>query len=79
MSMWTAFALVTIAFIVTGFLADKHKHTASDEVGKELDELRTRLDALDSDVRTRIETLERIVTSPKEDLKRKFDHLDKTG
>jgi len=77
--MWTAFALITIALIVTGFFNDKRKHTADDETIKELEALRTRLDALDSDVRTRIETLERIVTSPKEDLKRKFDHLDKTG
>lgn len=79
MSMWTAFALIAIAFIVTGFFNDKRKHASGDEIAKELEELRTQLDTLDSDVRTRIETLERIVTSPKEDLKRQFDHLDKTG
>ncbi len=34
---------------------------------------------LDNELRDRVETLERIVTDNKDDLKRQFDHLDKAG
>jgi hypothetical protein len=38
-----------------------------------------KLDALDAELRERVETLERIVTNPKEDLKRQFEHLEKVS
>jgi hypothetical protein len=34
---------------------------------------------MDSELRQRVETLERIVTDSREELKRQFDRLDKTG
>ncbi len=38
-----------------------------------------KVDALENDLRERVETLERIVTNPQEDLKRQFEHLDKAS
>ena len=79
MSMWTAIALIAVASILAGIFNDKGKKRNSAEVSKELKALNTRLDALEKDLRERVETLERIVTNPKEDLKRQFDHLDKAS
>jgi hypothetical protein len=44
-----------------------------------LERLARRVESLEADLRARVETLERIVTDSKEDLKRQFDRLDKTG
>lgn len=79
MSMWTAIALIAIAGIVAGIFNDKGKKRHSATVSKELNAINDRLDALEKDLRERVETLERIVTNPKEDLKRQFDHLDKAS
>jgi uncharacterized membrane-anchored protein YhcB (DUF1043 family) len=77
--MWTAIALISIAGIMAGIFREKGKRRDSAEISKELEAIRTRLDALDNDLRERVETLERIVTNPKEDLKRQFDHLEKAS
>ena len=77
MSMWTAIALISIASIILS--RDKGKHQNSKKISAELKMVQDRLDALESDLRNRIETLERIVTNPKEDLKRQFDYLDKAS
>ena len=79
MSMWTAIALIAIAGIVAGIFQDKEKKQNSAAITKELKALHGRMDALENDLRDRVETLERIVTSPNEDLKRQFDHLDKAS
>ena len=79
MSMWTAIALIAIAGIVAGIFQDKEKKQNSAAITKELKALHARMDALENDLRDRVETLERIVTSPNEDLKRQFDHLDKAS
>jgi len=79
MSMWTAIALIAIAGIVAGIFNDKGKKRNSAAVSKELNAINDRMDALEKDLRERVETLERIVTNPKEDLKRQFDHLDKAS
>jgi len=78
MSMWTAIALISIAGIVAGIFGDKGKRQ-NVIMTKELKAIHDRLDGLESDLRTRVETLERIVTNPKEDLKRQFDYLDKVS
>ena len=83
MSMWTAIALIAVAGIIAGIFTDKGKRKHSDElhqsaVRREAAEI-GRLDILESDLRKRVETLERIVTNPKENLKRQFDHLDKAS
>ena len=77
MSMWTAIALISVAAIIAGIFSDKGKSKNSDKLTKELGEVHAKLDALESNIRERVETLERIVTNPKEDLKRQFDHIDK--
>lgn len=75
MSMWTAIALIAIASIAAGAWRKK----GSKEDGETIRQLNDRMDALEQDLGARVETLERIVTDRKEDLKRQFDHLDKTG
>ena len=50
-----------------------------ESVSAELKDLHAKVDALENDLRERVETLERIVTNPKEDLKRQFEHLDKAS
>lgn len=79
MSMWTAIALVAIASIVAGIFSDKGKKQDNKAIKAEFEAMNRKLDALESDLRHRVETLERIVTSPKEDLKRQFEHLDKAS
>lgn len=79
MSMWTAIALISVAGIVAGIFGDKGKRRHNTKHSEELKAMQNRLDALENDLRERVETLERIVTSPKEDLKRQFDHLDKAS
>ena len=79
MSMWTAIALIAIASIVAGIFSDKGKKRDNKAINAELDEVNEKLRQLENDLRARVETLERIVTNPKEDLKRQFDHLDKAS
>ena len=78
MSMWTAIALISIASIMAGIL-NKGKKQRSEETIDEIKELHAKVDALENNLRERVETLERIVTNPQEDLKRQFDHLDKAS
>ncbi|MBT8048638.1 MAG: hypothetical protein HKN57_08645 [Xanthomonadales bacterium] len=79
MSMWTAIALIVVAGIA-GEAWRHHLKSRSSGASKEaLDQLNNRMDALDAEMRERVETLERIVTDSKDDLKRQFDHLDKAG
>ena len=79
MSMWTAIALIAVASILAGIFNDKGKKRNNAEISKELNAINSKLDALEKDLRERVETLERIVTNPKDDLKRQFDHLDKAS
>ena len=78
MSMWTAIALISIASILAGVL-NKGKRRRNEETSDELKELHAKLDTLENNLRERVETLERIVTNPQEDLKRQFNHLDKAS
>jgi hypothetical protein len=75
MSMWTAIALIAIASIAASAWRKKDSRVDS----KRVQELNDRVDSLERDLGARVETLERIITDSKEDLKRQFDHLDKTG
>jgi hypothetical protein len=65
--------------MVTGIFTDRGKNKHNEELSDELNSLHAKMDALEHDLRKRVETIERIVTSPKEDLKRRFDHLDKAS
>ncbi len=75
MSMWTAIALIAIASIA----ASAWRKAGSHKDNKAVLELNERVDSIEQNLAERIETLERIVTDSKEDLKRQFDHLDRTG
>jgi len=79
MTMWTAIALISIASIIASVVSNKGKNRHSEETTDELKELHAKVDALENNLRKRVETLERIVTNPQEDLKRQFDHLDKAS
>ena len=79
MGMWTAIALNSIAGIFGGTMRKKHEHGNNAEIDEKLDALKKQVDQLDHDLRERVETLERIVTDGKEDLKRQFDYLDKAS
>ena len=79
MSMWTAIALITIAAIV----AEAYRHRSKDKLSKADEQaiavMNRRLDSLETELRQRVEVLERIVTDRSEDLKRQFDRLGKTA
>lgn len=79
MNMWTAIFLIALAGIVAGILKDRGNKNLNKEAASELKAFGDRLDALETDLRDRVETLERIVTNPKDDLKRQFDQLDKVS
>lgn len=79
MSMWTAIALIVVAGIAGEAWRHHVKSRKSDTNKEALDGLNNRIDALETEMRERIETLERIVTDSKDDLKRQFDRLGKTG
>ncbi len=79
MGMWTMITVLGLAGIIAGILSDRGKRKHSGETLDELKSLHAKVDALENDLRERVETLERIVTNPKEDLKRQFDHLDKAS
>jgi len=77
--MWTAIVLIVIA-AMAGEAWRHHVKARSAAPNREaLDELNRKVESLESELRSRVETLERIVTDDKADLKRQFDHLDKTG
>jgi len=79
MSMWTAIALICIAGIIGDAYRRRHDGTKARQSNERLDELSQRIDALEGDLRERVEVLERIVTDRREDLRREFDHLDKAS
>lgn len=79
MTMWTAIVLIVIASMIGQAYRYYIKARTSGANPDSLKELNDRMDSLENDLRSRVETLERIVTDSKEDLKRQFDHLDKAG
>jgi len=79
MSMWTAIVLIVVAAIAGEAWRHHVKTRRSAPDRDALEQLARRVNALESDLRGRVETLERIVTDGREDLKRQFDQLDKTG
>jgi hypothetical protein len=77
--MWSAIVLIVFA-AMAGEAWRHHVKARNSGVSQEkLDRLNQRVDDLENDLRERIETLERIVTDDKADLKRQFDHLDKAS
>ena len=79
MSMWTAIALIVIACVIGDVLRRRWDSKPNAEINGRLDAMENKLDALDADLRERVQTLERIVTDRDADLKREFDRLDKAS
>jgi hypothetical protein len=79
MGMWTAIALIVIVGTVGSVISKMYENRGQSAAGARLDEVEQKMDRLDADLRERVETLERIVTDSKEDLKRQFDSLDKAS
>ena len=79
MNMWTAIVLIVMAGIAGEAWRHHVRARGSNANRQELDQLKNRIDELENELRDRVQTLERIVTDGKDDLKRKFDHLDKAG
>jgi len=79
MNMWTAIVLIVIATMAAEAWRHHTKSRNSSADREVIDQLNNRLDALETELRDRVATLERIVTDSKDDLKRQFDHLDKVG
>jgi uncharacterized membrane-anchored protein YhcB (DUF1043 family) len=73
--MWTAIALICVAGIIAGAISDRGKKQSSKKLDEEIQALQGKLDALEADLRDRVATLERIVTNPKDNLKRQFEDL----
>ena len=79
MGMWTAITIIAFTALVCGVMkGGKHnRHTKHDR--EEIENLRRKIDLLDGELRERVETLEKIVTDRKENLRREFDYLDKAS
>ena len=75
MSMWTAIVLIVVAAMASEAWRHHVKARSAAPRQEELDELKRKIDALNADLRERVETLERIVTDDRADLKRQFDKL----
>ncbi len=79
MSMWTAIVLIVVAAMASEAWRHHVKAKSAAPRQEELDELKRKIDLLDRELRQRVETLERIVTDDKADLKRQFDELRRSG
>ncbi len=75
MGMWTAIVLIVVAAMASEAWRHHVKARSAAPRQEELEELKRKIDALNADLRQRVETLERIVTDDKADLKRQFDKL----
>ena len=75
MSMWTAIFLIVVAAMASEAWRHHVKARSAAPRQEELDDLKRKLDELNADLRSRVETLERIVTDDKETLKRQFEKL----
>lgn len=75
MSMWTAIVLIVVAAMASEAYRHHVKARSAAPRQEELDELKRKIDALNTELRARVETLERIVTDDKADLRRQFEKL----
>ena len=79
MGMWTAITIIAFTALVCGAMNGGKHNRRSKHDQQELEELRRKIDSLDGELRERVETLEKIVTDRKENLRREFDYLDKAS
>ncbi len=79
MGMWTAITIIAFTALVCGVMKGGKHERRSKHDKKEIEALRSKIDLLDAELRDRVETLEKIVTDRKENLRREFDYLDKAS
>jgi len=79
MNMWTAITLIVIAGCAFEALRTRWDAKGKKVKSDQLDAIEAKIDALDNELRERIEVLERIVTDRRENLRREFDYLDKAS
>ena len=75
MSMWTAIVLIVVAAMASEAWRHHVKARSAAPRQEELEDLKRQIDALNADLRQRVETGERIGTDDTADLKRQFDKL----
>ena len=79
MGLWTAITIIAITSLICGAITGGKHNRRSKQDSEELEALRRKIDMLDNDLHDRVETLEKIVTDRKENLRREFDYLDKAS
>lgn len=79
MGLWTAITIIAITALICGAVTGGKQGRRSKQEQNELESLRRKVDQLDGELRERVETLEKIVTDRKENLRREFDYLDKAS
>lgn len=79
MTMWTAITLIVIACVFGETMRKRWERTQDPEADARLAELEAKIERLDAELRERVETLERIVTDRKSDLRREFEYLEKAS
>ena len=77
MGMWTAIMVIVVVAIIAEAVKHTSRSKSASTASEELQALRDRIDQLDADLRQRVETLERIVTDDKDNLKRQFEDLER--
>lgn len=75
MSFWSAIVTIVIIACLTGIVMSWID--AQKTRGQNRDDLDKRIGEIESEFRDRVQTLERIVTDERSDLKRQFDDLEK--
>jgi hypothetical protein len=73
--MWSAIVLIVMAAMASEAWRHHVKARNAAPRQEELDDIKRKIDALNTELRGRVETLERIVTDDKGDLKRQFEQL----
>ena len=78
MSMWTAIFLIVAVSLVASTIRHSisSKATASES---DIERLKADFDEKEARLRDRVQTLERIITDSRNDLKREFDELDRAS
>lgn len=73
-SFWTAIVILFLIFSIASVIS-RYLEMRKSENFKQVDEMKERLDKLESDLSKRIATLERIVTDNEQQLKRELAEL----
>lgn len=77
MTFWSAVVIIVFIVCLSGIITSYiSAHKAQ---GKSRDSVEKRIDELEAELSERVQTLERIVTDERSDLRRQFDDLEKSA